>query len=355
MDRLREHVGFARTAAVLAGAGVLLATGLAAPANAQSRHAASLTSTKTFTVGFTNPTAAQPILSTLGDAIADRGKRLGVKVIQLDDQLSITKQISDIKQFIAEHVDGIIAYPLDGQAVIPALNQARAAGIKVLGLDALQGNTAGDYTLSAPYQADLTQGENESATLETNYLAKEMKEKGGVIGIGLSSPVPSITYLMARNKVDLTKGHPGIKWLDEVYNQTDNESGGQQAMAQAIAKYRGKIGGVIAYNDDSAIGAALALRAAGLKDIPIVGRNGASEGIQAVQDGQISADVDQEPYLQGATAMNLMDKLLKGKSVPAFTQSSELLVTKSNLTKRLSWPAGLAEVASGQLTGLDAG
>jgi ribose transport system substrate-binding protein len=309
----------------------------------------------TFTVGFTDPTAAQPILSTLADGIADRGKRLGVKVISLDDQLSITKQVSDIRQLIAEHVNGIIAYPLDGQAVIPALDQARSEGIKVLGLDALQGNANGAYSLSPPYQADLTQGENQSAELETQYLAKEMGDKGNVVAIGLATPVPSVTYLMQQIQTDLAKQHPGIKWLDEVYNQTDNESGGQQAMAEALGRYRGKINGVIAYNDDSAIGAAIALKSDGVSNIPIVGRNGSSEGIQAVESGQISADIDQDPYLQGATAMNIMYKLLKGEKVPAFTQSSVVLITKANASTDPTWNTGLAEVANGKITGQDAG
>lgn len=349
--RFRRSFGIVGASVAVA----LVAAACGSSSSSSSSSSKSKPASTPYTVGFLNPTEAQPVLNTIGQAIINRGKVLGVKVQEIDDQLSVTKQVSDINTLIAEHVNGIIVFPLDAQAVAPALANARKQGIKVVGLSAETGDAQGTYApIQAPYQADVTQGGVPGGKLVGQYMASQLHGSGNIVGIGLSTPVPGVIFQLSMEKYFALKGNPNMHWLGETYNQTDNESGGQAAMSQAIARYGNKINGVIAYNDLSAIGAAIALKSAGIKGVVITGRNGGLNGRQAVQSGQISGMVDILPWDEGATSMNVMDRLLKGESVPSVTQVPNDLYTSATISKQVLWTSALAQISSGKLQGLDA-
>lgn len=333
----------------------LLAAACGSSSSPISKKTSKVAVSKTsYVVGFTNPTEAQPVLDAIGQAIINRGKVLGVKVIQLDDQLSISKQVSDIETLTAEHVNAIIVFPLDAQAVVPALTAARNDGIKVVAISGETGNADGTYPpIKPPYQADVTQGGVPGGKLVGNFIAAKLHDKGNIVGIGLSTPVPGVIFQLSMEKYFALKGHPDLHWLGEVYNSTDNEAGGLKAMQQAIARWGHEINGVIAYNDLSAIGAAIALKQAGMTNVVITGRNGGLNGRRALEDHEISAMDDILPWDQGATAMNVAYRLIKGESVPSVTQVPNKLYTPSTISKQLLWSRALKEVREGKLTGLD--
>src|SRR5437867_1231095 len=114
------------------------------------------------TIGFTNPIASNDQLHTLQEAIAARAAALGDKVIALDDNLDPNKQVSDIDQLVAQGVDAIIVFPLDPNAIKPAVQRAEDAGIKTIGINLTLGDTSA--TSVAPYDAAVNQGEQEMAT-----------------------------------------------------------------------------------------------------------------------------------------------------------------------------------------------
>lgn len=343
----------------IGAAGLAVAVTLAAAGSATSAASASqsrsVPKSSHYSVGFLNPTEAQPVLDTIGQAIINRGKRLGVSVQQIDDQLSITKQVSDINTLVAEHVNGIIVFPLDATAVAPALANARRQGIKVVAISGEVGRANGTYPLiRAPYQADVTQGGVPGGKLVGHYIAATMHDRGNIVLIGLSIPVPGVIFQLSMEKYFALQGHPNLHVLGEVYNQTDNESGGLTAMNQAIGRWGRKINGVIAYNDLSAIGAAIALKSAGIKGVVITGRNGGLNGRHALEIGEISAMDDILPWDQGSTAMNVMDRLLRGEHVPSVTQVPNDLYTRDTISRQLLWTTALRDIASGKITGLDA-
>ena len=50
--------------------------------------------------------------------------------------LAVAKQVENIENAINKNVDGLIVAPMDGSAVIPALEKAKTAGIPVIIADA---------------------------------------------------------------------------------------------------------------------------------------------------------------------------------------------------------------------------
>jgi ribose transport system substrate-binding protein len=125
---------------------------------------------------------------------------------------------------------------------------------------------------------------------------------------------------------------------------------GEQVAAEAATKYQGKINAVMAYNDDSAIGAAIALKNAGVKNPVIVGMNGDPEGVNAIKDGQMSAMIDIVPWREALIAITMMHDLLTGKKVPNWVATPVEMYTKSNISQRLDWNQAVQEISSGRLS-----
>jgi ribose transport system substrate-binding protein len=323
----------------------------AASSSATSSAASSSAAPKQqFVVGFSNPTGAQPSLNSTQAAVTALGKRLGIKVISLDAQLNVQKQVSDINQFIAQKVNGIIVFPLAPNTLNPALQRAHQAGIKVLGWDAFTQKPASGASI-APYDANFDQGLSYGGAKQlATLVGTSLHGSGNVLGIGIGAPVPSIAFQVQQYQKDIAAGYPNLKWLGTVQNATDDIAGGQKVTAQAITRFGGKINAVMSYNDDSAIGAAIALKSNGTHNAVIVGEGGTSEGVAAVKSGQITASVDIVPWRQGLIAATMMHDLLTNQSVPPWVENPVIMYTKSNISKRLDWDTAVSQIASGQLT-----
>ena len=67
-------------------------------------------------------------------------------------------------------------------------------------------------------------------------------------------------------------------------------------------------------NDTMALGAVQAVNNA-KKDIIVVGTDGIDEAVEAVKSGAMAATVAQDPYAMGATAVQTLQKLIKGEAV----------------------------------------
>lgn len=334
-------------------AGCALALSAAACSSANSSNAASgggSSAGKQYVVGFSNPTGAQPILQTFQQALIAAGKHMNMKIIPVDAQLNVQKQVSDIDQLIAQHVDGIIVFPLAPDTLNPALAQARSAGIKVLGFNAVvQQPKAG--TSIAPYDANFDQGEDyQGAKLLAQYVSQQLHGSGNVVGIGISAPVPSLHFMLQQYQTYLKQDAPNINWLGTLSNPTDDINGGDQVTSQAATKYQGKINAVMGYNDDSAIGAAIALKSAGVTNRLTVGQNGDPQGVAAIKSGAMSAMVDIVPWREALIGATVMHDLLTGKSVPNWVATPVVMYTKSNIDKRLDWNQAVQEISSGTLS-----
>jgi ABC-type sugar transport system substrate-binding protein len=90
---------------------------------------------KPLTIGFASPTSASEAIQVLEQSMKASAEALGGKVVILDAQLDVDKQVSNIQQLVAQKVDAIVVFPLDPHAVVPAVEQARKAGIPAVAIE----------------------------------------------------------------------------------------------------------------------------------------------------------------------------------------------------------------------------
>lgn len=337
-----------RSAALIAGvAGCALAVSACSSTKSSSSPASTGGSGgKHYTIGFSNPTGGQPILQSFQKALTAAASRDNITVKSLDAQLDPNKQVSDVNQFVTQHVDAIIVFPLSQDSLTPALNRAKQGGIKVLGFNAILDQNQANI---APYDANFDQGETFSgAQLVADYVNNKLGGKGKVLGVGIGVPVPSLQLMVHNFKSGVTKS--GANWIDTVSNPTDDIAGGQKAVADALTKHKGDVQAVMAYNDDSAIGASLAFKNAGISNPIITGMNGDPQGVEAIKDGRMSAMVDIVPWREALVGEAIVKRMLNGQTVPKWTGTPVELYTRDNISKRLDWDSALKQIQSGSLS-----
>jgi ribose transport system substrate-binding protein len=302
------------------------------------------------TIGFANPQDTQPVLQAFQASLTAAAAREGDHVISLNAGLNVNQQVSDIETLTTDKVKAIIVFPLAGPALVPALTQARKAGIKLIGYNALTPGAAAQKS-AAPFDTDLDQGIIvKGAHDAASYVQTALHGKGNVLGINIAAPVPSLDALVANYKVFVTAGHPDIHWLGTAADQTDSLSGGQTATANAITRYGKNINAIMSYTDEAAIGAAHALQQAGIKNTVIVGQQGNQDGINALKAGLIQGDIDVQPWKQGLYALAMAKALIAGKSVPVLVQYPPVFITKANVASYVPWNTAIAQIKSGKMS-----
>jgi len=332
------------TAAALAAGGIKPYPGFE-KAYPSSFHVPKKVAGKTFTIGCQNPVnPGNETTATFCKGVQAEASALGMKYIGLDDNLSVSKQVSNFNQLIAQGANAIVLYPLAPNSLRASLAKAKKQGIVVIGL-----NVTFTKSAKAPgYAAQVWEGRDHEAYLSVAALAK-LAPRGKVVIIGIGIPVPALKYLVQRYRFWAKKF--GLTVIGEQDNPSDDITGGQQAMAGLLGKF-GSIDGVLAYNDPSAVGAYTAARNEGRSGLKIVGINGSSLGVSALKARHVSAIVQVDAVNQGAQAAGAAYDVLtkQGLPLPKTVVRPARLLTQDNVGTAVTWSSEIAKIKGGKLS-----
>ncbi|MEO7580877.1 MAG: sugar ABC transporter substrate-binding protein [Massilia sp.] len=144
-------------------------------------------------------------------------------------------------------------------------------------------------------------------------LADALGGQGGIVALqGRLDTDPARQRYAALLQV--LKEKPGVRLLDQQSANWDRTAA-FPVMQTWLAKYGAQIKGVWAANDDMALGALEALRAAGLAGrIPVVGVDGIPEAIAAIAKGEMRASVSSDAYYQGSIGLAMGVCVLTGQT-----------------------------------------
>jgi ribose transport system substrate-binding protein len=152
----------------------------------------------------------------------------------------------------------------------------------------------------------------EAGVAISTILLDEIGGKGGIVALqGRLDTDPARKRFAGLQQV--LKGKPGVRLLGQQSANWDRTAA-FPVMQTWLAKYGAQIKGVWAANDDMALGALEALRAAGLAGkIPVVGVDGIPEAIDAIGKGEMSATVSSDAYYQGSIGLAMGVCVLTGQ------------------------------------------
>lgn len=252
-------------------------------------------------IGLSVSTLNNPFFVTLTEGAEEKAGELGVGFTVVDAGDDASKQVSDIEDLISKNISVLIVNPVDSDAVAPAVEDAIAAGIKVIAVDRVVNGVDVDCSIASDNVA--------GAEMATEYLVELVGEGEKVAELEGTAG--------ASATIDRGEGFHNVadEKLDIVSSQTAdfNRSEGLTVM-ENIIQSDGDIKGVFAHNDEMALGAIEAIEASG-KDIVVIGFDATDDALASIANGVMKATVAQKPDLMGATAVETAFKLINGESV----------------------------------------
>ncbi|MBB4184401.1 sugar ABC transporter substrate-binding protein [Sinorhizobium terangae] len=283
------------------------------------------------TIGVSMALFDDNFLTVLRNGMSDYAKTLNGVELQIEDaQNDVAKQQSQIQNFIAAGVDAIIVNPVDTDATAAMSKIAADAGVPLVYVNREPVNVD---TLPEK-QAFVASNEQESGTLETQEICKLLGGKGkAVVMMGELSNQAARMRTKDVHDVLATEQCKGIEIVEE---QTANWSRTQGADLVTNWLSAGlEFDAVISNNDEMAIGAIQALKAAGrsMDSVVIGGVDATQDALAAMAAGDLDVTVFQNAAGQGQGSVDAALKLAKGEPVEKKVYIPFELVTKENLDK----------------------
>jgi ribose transport system substrate-binding protein len=245
------------------------------------------TASEEFLIGYPAVLEANPNNVAVVDGLKAQAEELGMRVAtttMTDPTQAVAQQTSGIETLIQQGVDALVLWPSDPQAIRPALDRAREAGIIIVTQDSPTGD-------AGPVETNV-QSENYEASYEgAEYIVSEVGEGVGVVAI---EGLPFVPVLQQRNDGFLDGARDaGLNVLAHQVNEKDTADGARPLVDAWRTRYGDEIEAIWTYNDPSALGAA----SAKTDDwAPLItGMNGSQEGVDAVLSGAIDATWDFRP------------------------------------------------------------
>jgi len=233
--------------------------------------------------------------------------KYGYKIIFVDANRDSAKQQSQVEDFISKKVDAIVLTPYDSQAIGSAIAEANTANIPVFTADIANASNQGKVV--AHIASNNVQGGMQAAKLICAAV------KSGNVAIIDEPEVTSVQDRVKGFKAGLAQNCPSVTVVADV------DAGGTREKANSdmgdILQSHKDLKGVFGINDDSALGAVTAIKAAGLSHIAVVGYDASPEARTAIKKGDMYGDAIQHPAQIGAKTIDAIHNYFMGKKVPA--------------------------------------
>lgn len=268
---------------------------------------------------------------TMGCGMKAEAKKSGATVnIQGPTKFDATLQNPIIQSVTAAKPDALMIAPDDVSASQIPVNQAAAAGIKLVLVDT---------TLKDPSKAVSAISSDNTAGGAAAFAAlKQLAPQGGKVLVVNTQPGISTTDERTSGFAAAAKGASKYTYLGVQYDQ-DSASVAASVTSAALQK-NPDIVGIFATNLFSAEGAATGIRQAGKSGkVKIVGFDADPDQISALKDGTVQALIAQSPYQIGVDAVQQAVAALNGKPTIKKIGTKFTIITKSNLSSSASQAA----------------
>ncbi len=269
-------------------------------------------------------------LTVLRNGIETYGKEKGVALtIEIADD-DVNKQTSQIENFIAAKVDAIIVNAVDTSATPKMTKLAADAGIPLVYVN----REPTDVDALGAKAAFVASNEADSGTLETKEVCKLLGGKGDIlVMVGDLANQAAVQRTKDIHEVIATPECAGMKIIDEQTAGWDPVKA-QDLMTNWISAGL-KPAAVISNNDNMAIGAIQAMKAAGwdMKNVVVGGVDATQEALAAMKAGDLDVTVFQNAAGQGKGSVDAALKLIAGEPVEHKVYIPFELVTPANMAE----------------------
>src|ERR1700726_3300115 len=231
-----------------------------------------------------------------------------VELTIVDAANDTAKQVGQVENFLAQGMDAVVILPVDTAATGPMTKAVVKAGKPLVYVNRKPSNLPKGVVYCGS-------NSNEAGIMNMEELGKAMGSKGNVVILmGELSNEAAIGRTDGIKKVVKEK-FPDVKIIREETGNWKREQG-KTIMENWLASGQ-EIDGVASNNDEMALGALQAIKAAGKAGkIPVGGTDGSHDALESMEKGELNNTVFQDPVGQGEEAVNAAYLLVKKEANP---------------------------------------
>lgn len=237
----------------------------------------------------------------------------GGSYIRTDARDNSEQQLTDIDNLIAQGAKVLIILAKDAEAIKPAIEKAKTAGIPVISYDRL---------IEDPYAFYITFDNKRVGTIIAQEVMKAAPTGNYVIIKGDPGDANAEFLRSGMTEAGIPKlnetNAAGIKVVFEQNTANWDTAGARTNMEAALAATSNDVDAVLSENDGMATGVIAALQAVG-KNIPVGGQDGDKAALNRVALGTQTVSVWKNANDLGAVAGSVAIQLCKGTKGDAVT------------------------------------
>lgn len=258
------------------------------------------------------------------DQITQLLQAKGYEVVVQEANHDVKLQNDQIDNMVAQGVKGLIIVAEDGDAAATAVDKAAKAGVKVIAYDRL--------IKSTNIAAYLSFNNEEVGRQQALGVMSALKIDGGtwttdnpakVVMLG-GSPTDNNAILFRKGQMDIVQPYVDkgiVKIVADQWVDNWDAANAEKLMENILTAQQNKIDAVVASNDGTALGALQAMKAQGLAGVvPISGQDATADGCNSIVKGELTVSILKDTRNLAPKAVELMDGLLKGQSIPDLKQ-----------------------------------
>jgi ribose transport system substrate-binding protein len=302
----------------------------AAPGSSSASSAASATTvaappkaSKDYKISLLQGVVGDQFYITMQCGAQDEAAKLGVTVnTQGPQKFDPTLQRPILDSIIASKPDALLIAPTDVQALQQPLEQAAAAGVKVVLVDTT--------TTDPSFAVSAIASDNEGGGAAAFDAIKQLHPDGGKVMVMGLEPGVSTTDARGKGFEDAVKADPKFTYVGIQYDHNDPATAAQLVSAQ-LQKDPDLVG-VFAVNLFAAEGTATGVKQAGKSgQVQVVGFDAGPNQIKALREGTVQALVAQDPGAIGKFGVDEAVTALDGGQSTRNVQTGFTIITKDNL------------------------
>ncbi len=330
--RLRRWPAFAATFVVVTAA-VAATTSLTAGA----------TPSKTITIGYFAPLANSYVQGELAGIAGVLKANPNVKLVKIDTGFDATKEYNSVQDAITgSKFDGLLVLPLDSVGLVPAVEQAIKAGIKVVNLDTPLGPSQSATKTQVPGESGAVYDPWTLRGVWGGQLIVKACQGINPCNVAWMGSVAALPSEKAYHDAVLKyiSGHSNIKIIATVDGAAYTESGGQK-VSQDLLTAHPDMTVLVANGDQPAAGAVLSISAAGdTGKIKVIGGCPSKISKPLIQSGKEWGSWACYPSDEGTIGLQILLKAINGQlktsqfvspTAARIKKGQSALITKANV------------------------
>jgi erythritol transport system substrate-binding protein len=258
------------------------------------------------------------------DTAKAAAEKLGYKTTTAAHNNKPDEQNTLIETAINDKVAGILLDPAGADESIAAVQKAVDAKIPVVLINA-------EISKTGLAKSQIVSNNAQGATVGAEEWAKSMNYKGTYVEL-FGNPSDNNAQVRSDGYKQVISQYPDLKMVGKEIANWDRQEG--QEKMEALLSKNPDVQGVIAGNDEMALGAINALKEAGkLAKVKVLGFDGNQDAVNAVKSGQMVATVLQPIVTGTESAIEQLDNVIKNGKTGVSDEKQAIdcvLITKAN-------------------------